>query len=38
MDQQAADELDRIELHHTAAVVMPGAPPPTAHLAVVKAE
>ena len=36
--QEAADELDRIELHDAAAVVMPGVSPAEAHLAVLEAE
>ena len=38
MEQEAADELDRIEGHRAAAVVMPGVPPAEGHLAVVEAE
>ena len=34
MEQEAADELDRIEAHGTAAVVVPGVAPAKAHLAV----
>ena len=36
MEQKAADELDRIEPHDAAAVVMSGVPPAEAHLAVVR--
>ena len=35
MEQEAAHELDRIEGHDAAAVVVPGVPPAEAHLAVV---
>ena len=38
MEQEAANELDRIELHDAAAVAMPGVPPAEAHLPVVEAE
>ena len=38
MEQETPDELDRIELHDAAAVVMPGVPPAEAHLSVVEAE
>jgi hypothetical protein len=38
MEQEAADELDRIELHDAAAVVVPGVPPAEAHLSVIEAE
>jgi hypothetical protein len=38
MEQEAADELDCIELHDAAAVAMPGVPPAEAHLSVVEAE
>ena len=38
MEQKAADELDRIEGHDAAAVVVPGVAPAKAHLAVVEAE
>jgi hypothetical protein len=38
MEQEAADELDRVELHDAAAVVVPGVPPSEAHLAVIEAE
>ena len=38
MEQEAADELDRIERHDAAAVVMPGVAPAEAHLAVIEAE
>ena len=38
MEQETADELDRIELHGAAAVVVPGVPPSEAHLSVVEAE
>ena len=35
MEHEAAHELDRIEGHDAAAVVVPGVPPAEAHLAVV---
>ena len=38
MEQEAADELYRIELHDTAAVTMSGVAPAEAHLAVVEVE
>jgi hypothetical protein len=38
MEQEAADELDRIEVHDAAAVAMTGVPPAEAHLSVVEAE
>ena len=38
MEQEAADELDRVERHDAAAVVMPGVAPAEAHLAVIEAE
>jgi hypothetical protein len=38
MEQEAADELHRIELHDTAVVVMSGVSPAEAHLAVIEAE
>ena len=38
MEQEAADELGRIESHDAAAVVMPGVAPAEAHLAVFEAE
>ena len=38
MEQKTSDELDRIELHDAAAVVMPGVSPAEAHLAVLEAE
>ena len=38
MEQEAADELDRIEGHDAAAVVMPGVAPAEAHLSVIEAE
>ncbi len=38
MEQEATDELHRIELHDAAAVVMPGVPPAEAHLAVIEAK
>ena len=38
MKQEAADELDRIESHDAAAVVMSGVAPAEADLAVVEAE
>jgi hypothetical protein len=38
MEQEAADELGRIELHDAAAVVVPGVSPSEAHLAVLEAE
>ncbi len=38
MKQEAADELDRIESHDAAAVVMSGVSPAKAHLAVFEAE
>ena len=38
MEQEAADELDSIELHHAAAVLVPGVPAAEAHLAVIEAE
>ena len=38
VEQEAADELDRIEGHDAAAVVVSGVPPAEAHLSVVEAE
>jgi hypothetical protein len=38
MEQETPDELDRVELHDAAAVVVPGVPPSEAHLAVIEAE
>jgi hypothetical protein len=38
MEQETADELDRIELHDAAAVVVPGIAPSEAHLSVFEAE
>jgi len=38
MEQETADELDRIELHDAAAVVVSGIAPAKAHLLVVEAE
>ena len=38
MEQEAADELGRIELHDATAVVVSGVPPSEAHLSVVEAE
>jgi hypothetical protein len=38
MEQKTADELDCIELHDAAAVVVPGVPPSETHLAVIEAE
>ena len=38
VEQEAADELDRVEGHDAAAVVMSGISPAKAHLSVVKAE
>ena len=38
VEQEAADELDRIKLHGAAAVVMSIVPPAEAHLAVIEAE
>ena len=38
MKQEAADELDCIEAHDAAAVVVPGISPAEAHLAVFEAE
>jgi len=38
MEQESADELDRIELHDAAAVVVSGIAPAKAHLPVVEAE
>ena len=38
VEQEAADELDRIELHDDAAVVMPGVSPAEAYLAIFKTE
>ncbi len=38
MEQEAADELDRIEPHDAAAVVVPGVAPSETHLTVVEAE
>ena len=37
MEQKAADELDCIELHDAAAVVVPRVPPSEAHLSVIEA-
>jgi len=36
MEQEAAHELDRVELHDAAAVVMPGVPPAEAHPSILK--
>jgi hypothetical protein len=38
MEQETADELDRIELHDAASVVMPRVAPAEAHLAVIDAK
>ena len=38
MEQEAADELCRIEGHDAAAVVVPGIAPAKAHLSVIEAE
>ena len=38
MEQEAVDELDRVELHDAAAVVVSGVSPAEAHLSVVEAE
>ena len=38
VEQEAADELDRVEGHDATAVVMPGVSPAEAHLSVVEAE
>ena len=38
MEQEAADELDRIERHDAAAVAMTGVAPAEAHLSVIEAE
>jgi hypothetical protein len=38
VEQEAADELDRVESHDAAAVVMSGISPAKAHLSVVEAE
>ena len=38
MEQEAADELYRVEGHDAAAVAMAGVPPPEAHLSVIEAE
>jgi hypothetical protein len=38
MEQEAADELDCIEGHDAAAVVVPRVPPAEAHLSVIEAE
>ena len=38
MEQEAADELDCIEGHHTAAVVVSGVSPAEAYLSAVEAE
>ena len=38
MEQEAADELDRVEGHDAAAVVMSGVSPAKAHLSVVETE
>src|ERR1700678_4489953 len=38
MEQETAHELDRIELHDAAAVVVSGIAPAKAHLSVVEAE
>jgi hypothetical protein len=38
MEQKTSDELDRIELHDAAAVVVSGIAPAKAHLPVVEAE
>src|ERR1019366_10264855 len=38
VEQEAADELNRIELHDAAAVVVSGVPPAEVHLAVIETE
>jgi hypothetical protein len=38
MEQETPDELDRIELHDAAAVVMTGVPPAEAYLSAIEAE
>lgn len=38
MEQEATDELDGVEPHHAAAVVVPGVAPAKAHLSVFEAE
>ena len=38
MEQEAADELDRVELHDAAAVAMSGVSPSEANLAVIETE
>jgi len=38
VEQEAADELDRVEGHDAAAVVMSGVSPAKAHLSVVETE
>ena len=38
MEQEAADELDRVEVHNGAAVVVSGISPAEAHLSAVEAE
>jgi hypothetical protein len=38
MEQEAADELDRVELHGAAAVAMSGVSPSEANLAVIETE
>jgi hypothetical protein len=38
VEQEAADELDRVELHDAAAVVVSGVSPAEAHLSAVEAE
>ena len=38
VEQEAANELDRVEGHDAAAVVMPGVSPAKAHLSAVEAE
>ena len=38
MEQETSDELDRIELHDAAAVVVSGIAPAKAHLSVVETE
>ena len=38
MEQETPDELDRVESHDAAAVVMSGVAPAEAHLSVVEAE
>ena len=38
MEQEAADELDRVKRHDSAAVVVSGIPPAKAHLAVFETE